>query len=144
MGNNGKFSVQKRLYDFYPVTSRNHCQTVGRWLYHVRGDRQLLSNVSITSCESAIGNPKCECGVIFLWLLKRKNTTNFKVKSQNASFKQLWSSQKMWIKKRFLCELSQHQGAVNLFYTLRGFLTATTAILISPLTEASVDSPDMM
>lgn len=47
-------------------------------------------------------------------------------------------------KKRFLCELSQHQGAVNLFYTLRGFLTATAAILISPLTEASVNSPDMM
>lgn len=91
--NNGQQRQVFGLYDFYPVTSRNHYQIVSRWLYHVRGDRQLSSNMSL----------KCGCGVIFLWLLKRKNTTNFKVKSQNASFKQLQSSQKMWIKKRGFC-----------------------------------------
>lgn len=109
-GNNGKFSVFMTFTQWPPGTTTK--QSAGGCI-----TSEVTDNFRAIW---ALDHLKCGCGVIFLWLLKRKNTTNFKVKSQNASFKQLRISQKMWIKKkRFLCELSQHRGAVNLFYTLR-------------------------
>lgn len=129
--NNGQQRQVFGLYDFYPVTSRNHYQTVSRCLYHVQGDRQLSSNMSIRSCESAISNPKCGCGVIFahkkMWIKKKEvfvwafsASVSCKLILYSQRFPDIYSSDIDFSTHRSLSGLSRHdvkwRGWFKLFF----------------------------